>query len=102
MPCCDIIYLFEYFRGLSDLVFTEYFAERKVPYTSRRNKFKKDTIIKFKPVHFQHCFYSRVPLMWDAFPKEIAAENNVDSYKRRLRNFHLSTNEKFTVKSSGR
>ena len=91
----DLVYLFKIIRGMSDLRFSDYFVERNVPYTLRGSKFKIDAIVKFKTTQFQHSFFNRLPPVWNALPNDITSEQNINSFKRKLRNFNLATIFKF-------
>ena len=93
----DLIYLFKIIQGLSDLRFSDYFIQRKVPYTLGGSNLKIDTIVKFKTTKFQHCFFNRLPPVWNALPNEITAETNLNSFKRKLNGFNLETIFKFTA-----
>ena len=95
----DLIFLFKIIRGETNLLFSDFFREKNLPFTLRGSKFKIASTVNFKTSQWQGCFFSKVVSIWNNLPDEITSAPNLDSFKFKLNNFDLNAITHFTVES---
>ena len=93
----DLICLFKIIKGQSDLLFSDYFKERKVPYSLRGSSFKVEPKVRYKISQCNNIFFVRTPPVWNALPSDITNVTNVGNFKHKLNNFDLTKIFNFTV-----
>ena len=86
----DLIFMYKIIHGLCFLNFSDYFIVKHSPYNLRRNSLQIQPIISYSSQVWNHCFFNRVPKVWNQLPDSIIISTDLQIFRSKLKKFDLT------------
>ena len=86
----DLLFLYKIVYGLCFLNFSDYFIFKHCPYSLRRNSLQIQPLATFSNRVWDHCFFNRVPKVWNQLPDEVVTSKDLQMFRFKLKQFDLT------------